>query len=132
MWRAKIQEGKDRPKKADGSWSFPSEFEGKGYPKTAVLMLEMTEPIHNSGKVVTMDSGFCVTAGILAMYDHGVYGQALIKNRGRYWPRQVPGDAIDQHFQGKDLGATDTLKQDIDGKQFLIPARRRRSTSPRS
>ena len=28
MWRVKIQEGKDRPKKPDGSWAFPSEFPG--------------------------------------------------------------------------------------------------------
>ena len=28
MWRVKIKEGKDRPKKPDGSWAFPSEFPG--------------------------------------------------------------------------------------------------------
>ena len=28
MWRVKLKEGKDRPKKPDGSWSFPSEFPG--------------------------------------------------------------------------------------------------------
>ena len=116
----KIQEGKDRPKKADKSWAFPSNLEGRGYPKTAVLMLEMTKPIHNTGKVVLMDSGFCVTAGILAMHDHGVYGQELIKKRGRYWPRGMTGDHINQHFEGKELGDTDTLTQDIDGKKFFV------------
>ena len=36
-----------------------------------------------TGKIVTMDSaGFCVTAGILAMHDHGVFGKAFIKKRG--------------------------------------------------
>ena len=67
-----------------------------------------------------MDSGFCVTTGILAMHDHGVYGQALIKKRGRYWPKGVPGDAIDEHFKDKELGETSTLTQKIDGHDFLI------------
>ena len=58
MWRVKIQEGEDRPKKLDGSWAFPSEF--TSYPKTATLMLEMTKPVHHIGKVVSMDIGFCV------------------------------------------------------------------------
>ncbi|KAL7460096.1 hypothetical protein ACHAXS_000564, partial [Conticribra weissflogii] len=40
MWRVKLQEGKDRPK-----------------------------------KIVTMDSGFCVTVGMLALHDAGVFGQ---------------------------------------------------------
>jgi len=86
MWRIKLQEGKDRPKDATGKWAFPSKFDGKNpatdrkYTKTASLMCKMTEPIHGTGKVVSMDSGFCVTAGILHMHDHGVYGQSLIKN----------------------------------------------------
>eukprot|EP00984_Skeletonema_dohrnii_P023854 scaffold12953_cov123-Skeletonema_dohrnii-CCMP3373.AAC.9 len=67
-----------------------------------------------------MDSGFCVTAGILALHDKGVYGQSLIKKRGRYWPKDVPGDAIDEHFNGKELGTSETLKQVIDGKEFLV------------
>ena len=119
MWRVKLQEGKDRPKDTQRNWAFPSEFESR-YFKTASLMLEMTVPIHNTGKVVTMDSGFCVTAGILAMHDHGVYGQSLIKKHGRYWPKHVPGDHIDDHFKGKELGYTETYKQEVGGKQFLV------------
>ena len=86
MWRIKLQEGKDRPKDAGGKdWAFPSEFEGSSsisnrkYTKTSSLMCEMTKPLHGTGKVVSMDSGFCVTAGILHLHDHGVYGQSLIK-----------------------------------------------------
>ena len=29
MYRIKIQEGKDRPKYANGKWAFPSKFEGE-------------------------------------------------------------------------------------------------------
>ena len=80
IWRLKLQEGKDRPKKPDGSWAFPSEF--PGYSKTATLMLEMTKPMHHTGKVVSLDSGFYVSVGIIAMHNFGVYGQYLI-NKGR-------------------------------------------------
>ena len=125
MWRIKIQEGKDRPKKPDGSWAFPSKFEGTNtkngqkYTKTSTLMCEMTENIHGTGKIVSMDSGFCVTAGILHMHAHGVFGQSLIKKR-KYWPKHVPGDLIDRHFEGKPLGHAETYRQVIDGVTFNV------------
>ena len=64
MWRVRLREGKDGPKNPDGSWAFPSKF--PGYSKTATLMLEMTKPVHHTGKVVPMDSGFCVSASTFA------------------------------------------------------------------
>ena len=51
-----------------------------------------------------MDLGFCVLVGIITMHNFGVYGQSLIKKR-RYWPKNVPGDAIDSHFANKKLGS---------------------------
>ena len=117
MWRVKIQEGKDKPMNGNAPY-YPSPFEC--YSTTAKLMLEMSKPLHNTGKIVTMDSGFCVTAGILAMHDHGVFGQALIKKQGWYWPAHVPGDQIDDHFSNISIGDSDTLKHAIDGKYFLI------------
>ena len=117
MWRAKIQEGKDKPMDGNNP-RYPSQFEC--YSTTAKLMLEMSKLLFNSGKIVTMDSGFCVTAGILAMHDHGVFGQALIKKRGRYWPTHVPGDQIENYFADMEIGDTDTLKQVINGKNFFI------------
>jgi hypothetical protein len=44
-------------------------------------MLEMTEPIHGTGMIVTMDSAFCVSAGILALHEKEVYGQVDRKER---------------------------------------------------
>eukprot|EP00970_Alexandrium_tamarense_P012062 scaffold2720_cov181-Alexandrium_tamarense.AAC.18 len=67
-----------------------------------------------------MDSGFCVSAGILALHEKGVYGQALIKKRGRYWPRGVPGDEINNHLEGKQIGNFECFVQEKDGEQFLI------------
>ena len=89
--------------------------------KTVGLMCRIVEPIKSSGKCVTMDSGFNVSMGIVDMeWVQGVYGQALIKKRGRYWPKGVPGDAIDDHFKDKAIGHSETLQFDFDGHPFFI------------
>ncbi len=59
-----------------------------------------------------MDSGFSVTWGIIAMKEKGVYGQALIKKRGRGWPKFIPGDEIDIYFSDKPIGPTRNLQVD--------------------
>jgi hypothetical protein len=102
MWRIKLQEGKDCPKDLSGKWAFPSKFEGTSstgckFTKTSTLMCEMKEPIHGTCKIVSMDSGFCVTVGILHLHDLGMYGQSLIKKR-KYWPKWVPGDQNDKEW----------------------------------
>ena len=85
MYWIKIQEGKDRPKYANVKWAFPSRFEGENkntgrkYTKNSILMCEMTVPLHGTGKIVSTDSGFCVTVGILHLHEHSVYGKLLIK-----------------------------------------------------
>ncbi|KAL3784439.1 hypothetical protein ACHAWO_012771 [Cyclotella atomus] len=48
-----------------------------------------------------------------------MYGQSLIKKR-KYWPKWVPGDQIGKWFEGKPLGFSKTLKQDIDGIPFYV------------
>ena len=117
MWRVKIQDGKYRPKKPDGSWAFPYNF--TGYSKTATLMLETTKPVHHTGKVVSMYSGFWVSVGIIEMHNFGVYGQSLIKKR-RYWPKNVPDDAIDPYFANKELGSAKTFRQVFDRKPLIV------------
>jgi len=84
------------------------------------LMLQMSRNLWNTGKVVTMDSGFSVSKGILAMREKGVFGQALVKPRGRGWPVLIPGKYIDEHFNSKPLGYCETLEQVVDGIKFLI------------
>ncbi len=39
------------------------------------------ETIHHMGKVITGDSGFCVALGVMALHQHGVQSQFLIKKR---------------------------------------------------
>ncbi|KAL7447639.1 hypothetical protein ACHAXS_000035, partial [Conticribra weissflogii] len=83
-------------------------------------MLEMIKPIHSTWKVVTMDSGFCVTVGRLAFHDVCVFGQALIKKRGWFWPKNVPINQINEFIKDKPLGDATTLKQCFDGKSFFV------------
>ena len=79
----------------------------------------MTKPVHHTGKIVSMDSGLCVSFGIIVMHYYGVYGQSLIKKR-RYWPNNVPGDAIDSYFANKELGSAKTFRQVFDRNPFLV------------
>ena len=88
MWRAQIIEGKDRPtelskKKWEDLW------------KTVGLMLLVCEPIFSTGKCVVLNNVFCVSKGIIHLLEIGVYAAALIKKQ-KYWPKGVPGDAIDK------------------------------------
>ncbi|KAL7473681.1 hypothetical protein ACHAXS_014180 [Conticribra weissflogii] len=118
LWRIKLQEGKDRPKDNHNTPQFPSEFEHQ--TNTSALMLEITKPIHHTGKVVIMNSQFCVTAGIIALQNVGVFGQALVKKYGNFWPQYVPGQIIDDYMRDKPLGYAATFKQIIEGKEFLL------------
>ena len=81
-------EGKDRPTELG-----EKKLEDLG--KTVGLMLRMCEPIFSTGKYFVLDSGFFVSKGITALLEVGVYAAALIKKR-KYWPKGVPGDAIDE------------------------------------
>ena len=119
MWRINLVEGKDRPKLGNGRWAFETKWERQGYTKTAALLLEMTEPLHGTGKMVTGDSGFCVAKAVMDLHAKGVYFQSLIKKRW-YWPAQVPGDQIDAHMMTKGLGETETFVQSIEGVRFLV------------
>ncbi|KAL7484143.1 hypothetical protein ACHAW6_009787 [Cyclotella cf. meneghiniana] len=80
----KMQERKDHLKDATGKWVFSSKVEGTNatsgckFSKTSTLMCVMTEQIHGIGKILSMNSSFCVIAGILHLCDCGVYGQSLI------------------------------------------------------
>ena len=111
MYRIKLVEGKDQPKKSDGSWAFPSEFDNLS--KTAKTMMEMTMPLHGTEKVVIGDSGFCVCDGVIALHKEGVFFQAYLKKRS-HWPRGVLGDHIDGCLAEASLGHCETLVQQHD------------------
>ncbi|KAL3790836.1 hypothetical protein ACHAWO_012136 [Cyclotella atomus] len=128
MWRIKIQEGKDRPKDATGKWAFPSKFDGtnakgRAYTKTSTLMCEMTEPIHGTGKIVSMDSGFCVTAGILHLHDLGVYGQGAHQTQVLAEGCAGVTRLISTLMVSRSVSPK-TLKQDMDGIPFYVHCNR--------
>ena len=83
----------------------------------------MREAIFSTGVCVVLDSGVCVSKGITALLEVGVYAAALIKNR-KYWPKGVPGDAIDEYFSDKDVTHVDMLEaiteEGPEGKAFKI------------
>jgi hypothetical protein len=55
------------------------------------LLLRMTRSIWNTGRVIILDSGFCVLSGIAELATkRGLRGGALIKKR-RYWPKWILG-----------------------------------------
>ena len=96
-------EGKNRPDRlGKKKW--------KDLGKTVCLMLQMFEPIFSTGKFVVLDSGFCVSKGITYLLEFGFYAAALIKKR-KYWPKGVPGDAIDEYFVYKDVTHVDMLEE---------------------
>ena len=87
-------EGKKLPSTA---WS-----KGIMQSKTVSLLLRMCIPIFGSEKAVVLDSVFCFTKVITDIESKGVYTAALIK-KWRYWPKGVPGNLIDNHFEDKEV-----------------------------
>ncbi len=103
MWQMKLQEQNDHPKDINGQPQFPSQCENP--LKTYALMLEITKPIHNTGKVVAMDRGFYVPVGIFALHDAGAFEQALKKKRGPFQPKHVPSNQSDEFMKEKPIEA---------------------------
>ena len=62
---------------------------------------------------------------ILELHNFRIYCQALIKKQDRYWPCNVPGECIDEHFHEKYIGSRESLKQTINGIDFLSIVKRR-------
>ena len=116
LWRAQIVEGKDRPTQlGKKKW--------EEMRKTVGLMLRICEPIFSTGMCVVIYSGFCVSKGITALLEVGVYAAELIKKL-KYWPKGVPGDAINKYFADKDVTHVDMLEaiteEGTEGKAYKI------------
>ena len=81
MYAIELVEGKDCPSQAG-----PMKYEEKS--KTVGLMCHLTLAIHRTGKVVVMDSGFCVLDKLLELKKLDVCGSAVIKKHC-YWPKYI-------------------------------------------
>lgn len=107
MWAIELMEGKDRPKE------FPSEG------GTAGLLLRLCKALYGTGKIVVLDSGFCVLQALIALKNVGVFSAAVIKKR-RYWPRYVAGATIDDHMKDKEVGETDSVRGSLENVPYNI------------
>ena len=112
MYAIELVKGKDCPPQLA-----PEMFSEHG--KTAGLLLRLTKSIHHSGRVVIMDSGFCVLQALVKLASFGVYSSAVIKKR-RYWPKYIDGDRIDSQFDFAEVGQTNSLPGTLDGKKFKV------------
>ena len=112
MYAIELVEGKDRPRQLP-----PPKY--NEYGKTTGLLLRLTDSIAHSGRVVIMDSGFCVLKALVKLASVGVYASAVIKKR-RYWPKYIDGAAIDARFEEYVVGSTDSLPGTLDGVSFRI------------
>lgn len=111
MWALEIVEGKDAPPQVE------PEHNDKG--KTVGLLLRLTRQLYGTGKVVILDSGFCVLQGIIELAKHGVFASALIKKR-RFWPKFIPGDEIKAHFELLQVGTAGSIRGQKDGVDFDV------------
>ena len=112
MWRIEMVEGKDTPA------GTRKEFDDKG-GSTVGLLLRMCKPFFYTGMALVLDSGFCVLKGLIELRKVGVFGASVIKKR-RYWPKYIPGDDNNKHFEDKPVGSYDVLNGTLDGTNFTI------------
>ena len=80
--------------------------------------LHLTKPVWGTGKLVVLDSGFCVLQGLVELKNKGAYTHTLIKKG--YWPKHVLGDDIIAHFVEKMVGETDVIHGELDSIPFYL------------
>ena len=81
--------------------------------------MELCRPIFFSGRVVILDSGFCVLKALVKLRNFGVYASAVIKKR-RYWPAYVKGDAIEKKMMQKNIGECDAIEGSLFGTKYSL------------
>ena len=112
MYSIELVEGKDRPKELP-----KKKHHEKG--NTTALLLRLTESIAHSGRVVIMDSGFCVLKALIELYNQGIFGSAVIKKR-RFWPKYIDGDGIDKRFEDRNVGTVEDHPGMLGGVPFKV------------
>ena len=112
LFDLELREGKDRPSELPAE-----EFSEEG--KTAGLLLRLTKTIHHTARYVVLDSGFCVLMALLALKKKGVYGGEVIKKQ-HFWSSLVARDAMDCHFEDKEVGAVAAVEGNHAGVCYII------------
>ena len=83
------------------------------------MLLRLTRKLWGTGKVVILDSGFCVLQGLIKLKRKGVFVTVLIK-KCCYWPKHIDGDRIKNHFNDKEVGSVDAVKGCLDDIPFYV------------
>ena len=91
-------EGKDTPPQILKQFS--------QHRKTVGLLLHMLQLYFHTARYIVLNSGFCVLKGIIELHKNGLFGCALIK-KWRYWPADIPGDAMQQFFDADGVNVGD-------------------------
>ena len=112
IWQVDLHEGKDCPAHLG-----KKEFDDLG--STIRPLLHLSKPVHGTGKIFILDSGFCVLQGPIKLKKRGCFAHALIK-KWRYWPKHIPGDEIIAHFTDKEIGDADAISGILDEIPFYI------------
>lgn len=107
LFGAELMEGKDEPK----------ELKAQKEKGTSGLLLRLTKAMHNTGKIVVLDSVFCVLKALLDLKKVGFYAAAVIK-KWRYWPKHVPGDEIDEKMKDCEIGENKVMTGKLDGEKY--------------
>ena len=87
--------------------------------KTVALLLRLCKPLYTTGKVVILDSGFCVLKAMIKLRMKGVFAAAVIKKR-RYWPRYIKGDAINEHMEDLEVGECDCVCGNMESIKYHV------------
>ncbi len=80
LYDLKIVEGKDLPQEMH------PEFDEMG--TTIGVLVCLTKRLCCTGKIVVLDSGFCVLRGLVELKKWGIFASALIK-KCCYWPKYM-------------------------------------------
>ena len=91
--------------------------------KTASLLLRLCKGIFSTGKIVILDSNFCVLQAMNELKKMGVYASVMIKKR-RYWPKHVAGESIKGHMSTKQVGTCERQPGILEGIELNIHALR--------
>ncbi len=114
MFGIHLSEGKDRPEELRRM------DDPQRHGKTVNLLKTLCSPLQDSGKILVLDSGFCVLAGIIVLVSVlGIYAAAQIKKRC-YWPLNVPGESIKNHMKDKPNGTLETVCGEQNGIRYSI------------
>ena len=87
--------------------------------KTCGLWLLMREPARRSGKVIVLDSRFCVLKAMISRVSYSICSSSMTKKRRR-WPKHTDSTACNAHFSSKLARYQDTTNGTCNNNPFCV------------